>query len=64
VRVAVSAQADPLSKVDLFRAKLRHSPLEAHFPDYTGGPDPRAAGEYLRAKFLDLNRNKDHEICA
>lgn len=52
------------SKVDLFRAKLRISPLEAHFPDYAGGPDPRAAGEFLRGKFLDLNRNQDHEICA
>jgi guanine nucleotide-binding protein G(i) subunit alpha len=45
-----------LNKVDLFQAKLRRSPLNRYFPDYTGGPDTQKAAKYLLWRFSQVNR--------
>ena len=36
-----------LNKVDLFRQKLKKSPLVEYFPDYSGGEDVNRAAKYL-----------------
>ncbi|KAH8822197.1 guanine nucleotide binding protein, alpha subunit [Flagelloscypha sp. PMI_526] len=36
-----------LNKMDLFREKLPHSRLDAHFPEYTGGTDVTQAAKYI-----------------
>ncbi|EXJ92081.1 hypothetical protein A1O3_00631 [Capronia epimyces CBS 606.96] len=52
-----------LNKIDLFREKLRISPLSAHFADYTGKDgDEVAAREYFANRFRSLNRNNHREI--
>lgn len=45
-----------LNKTDVFRQKLRTSPLSDYFPDYTGGADYDRATEFVRDRFLRLNR--------
>lgn len=47
-----------LNKIDLFKAKLPHSPVRKYFPDYTG--DLRSykhASQYFEESFKRLNRN-------
>lgn len=51
-----------LNKSDLFRKKLPTKPLNALFPDYTGGNDFEAATEFIAQKFLDKRRNPDMKI--
>lgn len=58
-----------LNKTDIFRAKLRTSPLGNYFADYNGPPSYGPAIEFLEAKFLALNQNKSktiypHTTCA
>ncbi|KAK3630572.1 Guanine nucleotide-binding protein alpha-2 subunit [Elasticomyces elasticus] len=45
-----------LNKVDLFRAKLKKSPLATYFPDYSGGDDVNRAAKYLLWRFNQVNR--------
>ncbi|KAK0249918.1 Guanine nucleotide-binding protein alpha-2 subunit [Friedmanniomyces endolithicus] len=45
-----------LNKVDLFRGKLKKSPLGAYFPDYSGGDDVNRAAKYLLWRFNQVNR--------
>ena len=45
-----------LNKVDLFRAKLKKSPLQNYFPDYSGGDDVNRAAKYLLWRFNQVNR--------
>ncbi|KAF2771987.1 G-protein alpha subunit [Teratosphaeria nubilosa] len=45
-----------LNKVDLFRAKLKKSPLAGYFPDYSGGEDVNRAAKYLLWRFNQVNR--------
>ncbi|EMC96371.1 hypothetical protein BAUCODRAFT_70713 [Baudoinia panamericana UAMH 10762] len=45
-----------LNKVDLFRAKLKKSPLVNYFPDYQGGDDVNRAAKYLLWRFNQVNR--------
>jgi len=45
-----------LNKVDLFRGKLKKSPLGAYFPDYSGGDDVNRATKYLLWRFNQVNR--------
>ncbi|KAK5112336.1 G protein alpha subunit [Meristemomyces frigidus] len=45
-----------LNKVDLFRAKLKKSPLQTYFPDYSGGDDVNRAAKYLLWRFNQVNR--------
>ena len=54
-----------LNKMDLFREKIAsgQSPIERHFPDYTGPPnDVRAAQEYFASKFRNLVRQPSKEV--
>ncbi|WPG97342.1 Guanine nucleotide-binding protein alpha-3 subunit [Acrodontium crateriforme] len=45
-----------LNKVDLFRVKLKKSPLQNYFPDYSGGDDVNRAAKYLLWRFNQVNR--------
>ena len=45
-----------LNKVDLFRQKLKKSPLGDYFPDYSGGDDVNRAAKYLLWRFNQVNR--------
>ncbi|KAJ5075621.1 guanine nucleotide-binding protein g(o) subunit alpha [Anaeramoeba ignava] len=51
-----------LNKIDLFNEKIEQNGLSEHFPDYTGGKDPKAARKFLRKKILDANNNPNREI--
>ncbi|KAG4087164.1 trimeric G-protein alpha o subunit [Neocallimastix lanati (nom. inval.)] len=51
-----------LSKTDLFKKKIKVSPIENYFPDYTGGTDYSKAITYFGSKFIALNKNKDKQI--
>ncbi|KAG7095730.1 hypothetical protein E1B28_006440 [Marasmius oreades] len=42
----------------LTHQRLSLSPLESHFPDYTGGPDENAAFEYIKGMFLQLCQDR------
>src|SRR5438105_11226722 len=54
-----------LNKMDLFKEKLRSSPVARYFPDYNGEPgDYKVAGKYFQDKFKGLNRNPNKEIYA
>ncbi|ODV91873.1 hypothetical protein CANCADRAFT_42505 [Tortispora caseinolytica NRRL Y-17796] len=46
-----------LNKIDVFTEKLKRSPLEHYFPDYTGGDDPNRAAKYILWRFTRLNRS-------
>lgn len=51
-----------LNKIDLFRAKLKVSPIANHFPDYTGGDDEEKAKKFFENRFRRLNKNAQREI--
>ena len=52
-----------LNKVDLFKEKLRKSPIKEHFPDYSGAEgDEETAMQYFANKFRVINRNANREI--
>ncbi|CAK9786122.1 unnamed protein product [Cutaneotrichosporon oleaginosum] len=53
-----------LNKIDLFRAKLPHSPLANTFPEYKGGANYDAACAFLLEKFVALNQNPSKSIYA
>lgn len=46
-----------LNKSDVFREKLASIPLADYFPDFTGGGNFEAAVEFVRDRFLRLNRS-------
>ncbi|CAI5758644.1 unnamed protein product [Candida verbasci] len=46
-----------LNKIDVFAEKLQYSPLENHFPDYTGGNDINKAAKYILWRFNQVNRS-------
>lgn len=46
-----------LNKTDIFRKKLKVNHLSRYFEDYTGGDDFQSATEFIRDKFLSLNRS-------
>ncbi|PYH48083.1 G-protein alpha-subunit [Aspergillus saccharolyticus JOP 1030-1] len=49
-----------MNKIDLFKEKLPHSPLEKHFPDYKGGADLNKAAKYVLWRFNQVNRAHLH----
>lgn len=51
-----------LSKIDLFKKKIKTSPIENYFPDYDGGDDYAKAISYFGGKIISLNKNKDKQI--
>lgn len=46
-----------LNKIDVFAEKLPYSPLEKHFPDYTGGNNINKAAKYILWRFTQVNRS-------
>jgi len=46
-----------LCNAELFSWKLSRSPMNRHFPDYTGGNDIVQASKYIVWRFNQLNRN-------
>lgn len=46
-----------LNKSDVFREKLARVPLADYFPDYQGGANFEAAVEFIRNRFMRLNRS-------
>ncbi|CAK7901192.1 guanine nucleotide-binding protein alpha-2 subunit [[Candida] anglica] len=46
-----------LNKIDVFAEKLPYSPLENHFPDYTGGNNINKAAKYILWRFTQVNRS-------
>eukprot|EP00003_Mantamonas_plastica_P031333 TRINITY_DN810_c0_g2_i1.p1 TRINITY_DN810_c0_g2~~TRINITY_DN810_c0_g2_i1.p1 ORF type:complete len:352 (-),score=119.38 TRINITY_DN810_c0_g2_i1:143-1198(-) len=58
-----------LNKTDLFKDKILKVPLTQCFPDYEGGQEYEPAVEYIKEKFIELNRSDHkevypHETCA
>lgn len=51
-----------LNKSDLFEAKAARINLNVCFSDYTGGLDPKAAMNFLKDKFVGLNRSKTKKV--
>ncbi|KAF2114217.1 G-protein alpha subunit-domain-containing protein [Lophiotrema nucula] len=51
-----------LNRVGTLKRKLPISPLGDHFPDFTGGNCFHDAIEFLRQRFLELNRSKNRRI--
>ena len=52
-----------LNKIDLFREKLKQSPIKTPFPDYPGAEgDENAAKQFFAGKFKAINRNANREI--
>lgn len=47
-----------LNKQDLFRKKIRSSPLTAAFPEYKGASNYEEASAYIRYRFESLNNQK------
>lgn len=45
-----------LTKIDVFKNKLKKVPLERYFPEYTGGPDINKGAKYILWKFMQTNR--------
>ena len=52
----VSEFYSPSLQIDLFADKIKHSPLEDFFSDYTGGDNYDAACDYLLHRFVSLNQ--------
>jgi len=52
-----------LNKDDLFREKLRISPVKKHFPDFAGAEgNYEDAAKYFADRFKGINRTADREI--
>ena len=51
-----SSTHSPSLQIDLFADKIKHSPLEDFFSDYTGGDNYDAACDYLLHRFVSLNQ--------
>jgi len=53
-----------MNKVDLFREKIKTSPITAMFPEYSGGSDPDTNLNYIKTKFEERNKFKERPIVA
>ncbi len=51
-----------LNKDDIFRERIRVKDLSCCFPDYTGGKDYDKAGDFIKQKFLAVNKNPKKQI--
>ncbi|KAI8612595.1 guanine nucleotide binding protein, alpha subunit [Chytriomyces sp. MP71] len=51
-----------LNKMDLFKEKIKKSPLSRWVPDYTGPSEAVEAGSHLLTKFLNVNKYKEKDI--
>lgn len=48
-----------LNKTDIFREKIRYSPLKICFPDYQGGNTFEETCPYIQEQFQSLNKKKE-----
>lgn len=53
-----------LNKKDLFEEKIQRVDLNVCFPEYQGGKNYKAGAQFLKEKFIGLNRNKNKQIYA
>lgn len=52
-----------LTKLDLFKVKIQHSPIKQYFPDYIGeDKDVEAAKAFFVNKFLSLNDDPSRKV--
>lgn len=52
-----------LNKIDLFKGKLKTSPISKYFSDYAGGDtNEKAAMTYFADRFRAINRTTEREI--
>jgi len=51
-----------LNKYDLFQEKIKRVDMKDAFPDYDGGLDVKKGKEFLKSKYLSLNKNEKKEI--
>jgi len=51
-----------LNKSDLFQEKIERVDLSVCFPEYTGGCNYKAGAQFLKDKFIGLNRSKQKTI--
>ncbi|RIA93916.1 guanine nucleotide binding protein, alpha subunit [Glomus cerebriforme] len=52
-----------LNKIDIFREKIKHSPVKKYFPDYQGqNEDFKQTSYYFKRRFQRLNRSDSKEI--
>lgn len=46
-----------LNKIDLFKQKISHSPVQKYFPDFQGEANYKVAADFFAENFKRLNRN-------
>ncbi|KAI9296650.1 guanine nucleotide binding protein, alpha subunit [Neoconidiobolus thromboides FSU 785] len=51
-----------LNKTDIFREKIRSSPISNYFPDYSGGDDFDQGANYFRQRFESLNKHSSKHV--
>jgi guanine nucleotide-binding protein G(i) subunit alpha len=51
-----------LNKLDIFQDKVKKSNLNICFSDYKGGYNEKAALDFIKDRFKEMNQNKDREI--
>jgi hypothetical protein len=51
-----------LNKSDLFQEKIKTTPLNVCFSEYTTDPDPEAGTEFIKKQFVRRNKNPDRMI--
>jgi hypothetical protein len=51
-----------LNKDDIFRERIRVKDLSCCFPDYADGKDYDKAGDFIKQKFLAVNKNPKKQI--
>jgi len=51
-----------LNKIDLFKEKIRHTPINICFPEYQGPATFEDSAAYIQEKFENLNKNNDKQM--
>ena len=51
-----------LNKIDIFKEKIKTSPVSNYFPDFTGGSDYEKATAYFSQRFRSLNQSSDKQV--
>ncbi|KAJ9065511.1 guanine nucleotide-binding protein subunit alpha, variant 2 [Entomophthora muscae] len=51
-----------LNKTDIFREKIKVSPISKYFPDYKGGSDFDQGANYFRSQFEGLNKIQSKHV--
>jgi hypothetical protein len=51
-----------LNKIDLFKEKIKQSPISAHFPSFPGGANYEQACAFFQAMFEVQNRSEGKDV--